>query len=134
LNDLLQHRVKRPVRVVTGPNSANIPYEQWMPEVQTRALAESNIVLLPTRKGVEYKSPNRLVNALRSGCFAICSPHPAYKEFRKFVWVGDFATGLIWSAHFVDDLNGLVAEGQSYIEKFSPANVAKQWAQVLEAA
>lgn len=136
LSDLLQwmpHLKGIDLKIVTGPNQALKIWTQWTPDVQTRSLAEANVVLLPTRKGAEYKSPNRLVNALRAGCFPVCQTHPAYAEFRKFVWVGNFVTGVRWSQHFKDDMNGLVAEGQKYVEKYSPANVSQQWAQLLEA-
>ncbi len=120
--------------IVTGPNE-NLGHNwvQWSPDVQTRALQESQIVLLPTRVGVEYKSANRLVNALRAGCFAVCGSLPAYKEFQKFAWVGKFETGLQWVHPMKDELNDRVREGQAYIEKFSPENVGKLWEQALEA-
>ena len=120
--------------IVTGPNE-NLGHDwvQWSPEVQTRALQESNIVLIPSRQGVEYKSANRLVNALRAGCFPVCGYLPSYKEFRKVAWVGKFETGLQWAKALKDELNDRVTEGQQYIEKFSPASIGKLWEQALEA-
>jgi hypothetical protein len=96
-------------------------------------LQESQIVLLPTRAGVEYKSANRLVNAIRAGCFPVCGALPSYKEFRKVAWVGKFETGLQWAKAMKDELNDRVKEGQAYIEKFSPESVGKLWEQALEA-
>lgn len=120
--------------IVTGKNPG-FPhsYIPWSLEVQTAQLQQANIVLLPVRKGVEYKSPNRLVNAIRAGCFVVGSDHPSHKEFRQFVWTGNFSTGLKWAQHFHTDLNALVKEGQRYIEKYSPENVGKLWTQVIEA-
>lgn len=121
------------LKILTGPNQAVKVWEQWTPALQKQRLSEANIVILPTRKGAEYKSANRLVNALRAGCFPVCGSHPAYAEFRKFAWVGNFPTGLRWALHFKADLNELVSEGQKYIEKYSPKAVGAQWAQLLEA-
>jgi hypothetical protein len=120
--------------VVTGPcENLGHDWVQWTPEVQTRALQESQIVLLPTRAGVEYKSANRLVNAIRAGCFPVCGALPSYKEFRRVAWVGKFETGLQWAKAMKDELNDRVKEGQAYIEKFSPESVGKLWEQALEA-
>ncbi len=122
------------LNIVTGPNqNLGHPWTPWSPEVQTRALQESQIVLLPTRKGIEYKSANRLVNSLRAGCFPVCgNAIPSYAEFRKFVWVGHFETGLQVVNAMKDELNDRVKEGQAYIEKFSPEAVGKLWQEALE--
>jgi hypothetical protein len=121
--------------IVTGQNHGlDHDYLQWSPEVQTRELKKANMVILPTRKGTEFKTANRLVNALRAGCFPVCGGHiPSYQEFRKVAWVGHFSTGLRWATAYPQDLNALVAEGQQYIEKFSPENIGKLWQQVVDA-
>lgn len=119
--------------VVSG-DLRNFPHEyfKWSPEMQTQELQRAHVVLLPTRKGVEYKSPNRLVNAIRAGCFAICQDHPSYEPFKSFAWVGDFRAGLQWTQANADHLNDLVAAGQTWIEQFAPEKVGEQWRQVLE--
>ena len=122
----------RRLRVVTGPQKIAGTI-QWSPEVMKQAFPISNIVILPTQEGAEYKSPNRLLNSIRAGCFPVCMSHPAYREFRDFVWVGNFPTGLRWVDAFKDDLNGLVAKAQDYIrDKYSPSAIGKQWADYLE--
>jgi hypothetical protein len=119
--------------IVTRSNHRmEFDYLQWSTTVQTEQLTKANVVLLPVRKGVEFKSANRLVNALRAGCFVVGSGHPSHYEFRKFIWTGNFPTGIAWTLHFKDELNDRVAEGQQYIEKFSPASVGKLWVQLLE--
>lgn len=123
---------ERKVRIVTGPKEIpnTIP---WSPQNMTKAFAMSNIVLLPTQQGSEYKSANRLINSLRAGCFAVCMTHPAYLEFKHFVWVGHFPTGLRWTEAFRSELNDRVREGQDYIrDRYSPAAVGAQWASFLE--
>lgn len=119
--------------VVSGENDIWPDYIEWSLESLAEQLAVRNIVLLPTMKGHEYKSSNRLVNAIRSGCFAVCQGHPAYEEFKRFVWVGNFATGIRWSRHFVADLNALVKAGQDYIrDRYSPETIGKQWASLFD--
>jgi len=120
--------------VVTGENHHwKADYLRWTPEVQTEQLHRANLVLIPTRKGVEYKSANRLINALRAGCFPVCGDQiPSYHEFRKVAWVGNFTTGLKWAQAEANHLNELVAEGQEYIKKFSPEAVGAQWRALID--
>ena len=121
------------ITIVTAENHGLVhDYLRWSPAVQTAQLHLAHIAIFPTRKGHEYKSPNRVVNALRAGCFPVCGLHPAYTEFKEFIWQGNFATGLRWAQHFRADLNDRVAEGQRYVEKFSPENVGKRWRQLIE--
>jgi len=118
------------IRIVTGP--ATTQHIQWSPETQTIELANANIVVLPVRAGVEFKSNNRVLNAVRGGCFVVMSPHPSHDEFRSMLWVGNIATGLRWSRAFRADLDGLVAQAQDYVEKnYSPRVIAKRWEAVL---
>lgn len=124
-----------PLAIVTGPNE-NLGHDwiQWSPEMQTTSLQQANIVLLPARKGIEYKSANRLVNALRAGCFPVCGDLPSYKEFRRFAWVGKFETGLKWTNYMKGELNDRVREGQAYIEaNYSPQAIGKKWEDALTA-
>ena len=132
IKSYLPHLNGKNLTMVTGPKKIGSALE-WSPKVIKEELAKANIVLLPTRKGAEYKSPNRLVNALMSGCFPICSPHPAYDEFKQFCWVGEIVTGIRWAEHFTDDLNDLVSQGQEYCrDRFSPKVVGEKWKALLE--
>lgn len=118
--------------VVTDKNDRWPEYVPWSMEAMKENLASRNIVLLPVMKGAEYKSSNRMVNAIRSGCFVVAQDHPAYREFRKFSWVGNFATGVKWSRYFKSDLNDLVRAGQEYIrDRYSPETIGKQWASLF---
>lgn len=121
-----------PLTVVTGMNPRkNFDYLRWTPEVQTAQLRQAQVAFLPIRKGVEYKSPNRLVNALRAGCFVVTDQKPSTLEFRRYVWAGNVMTGVKWAQHFRDELDDIVTEGQTYVEKFSPETVGAQWTQFL---
>lgn len=125
--------VGRKVLIATGPKSGTSRPAIWGPEALGAALRASNIVLLPSRPGSEYKTPNRLLNAIRAGCFPICMAHPSYKEFNRHVWVGDFQTGLRWTDAYRGDLNGLVKAAQDYIrDRYSPEAIGRKWAEFLE--
>lgn len=119
------------VTVMTGPKKIQ-GCELWSLEAQKKALRAHNIVLLPTRKGAEYKTPNRLLNALRSGCFPVCSHHPSYEEFRQFCWLGDPHTAIKWLSEFRTITDELVLEGQEYIrDKYSPERIGRLWQDAL---
>lgn len=118
---------------ISSLNVGVLTGKDWSLEAQSSALREANIVLLPSRKGVEYKTANRLVNSLRAGCFPICSPHPSYEEFRQFIWIGDPHTALQWLSEFSDITDELVLAGQAYIrDRFSPEAIGQKWKQALE--
>jgi hypothetical protein len=122
----------RKLRVVSGPKAIPnvIP---WTPENIRAVLSQTNTVLLPVIKGREHRSANRLINALRSGCFAVCMGHPAFEIFRKFVWVGHFATGMRWLDANQHILNELVAEAQDYIrDRYSPETIGKTWQSLFD--
>jgi len=126
------HMGERKMRVVTGPQQIpdTIP---WSPENMKKAFAMSNIVILPTQRHRDHSSPNRLINSVRAGCFPVCMSHPAYDEFKKMVWVGNFPTGLKWVDAFKQDLNALVKEAQDYVrDRYSPQSIGQQWATYLE--
>ena len=110
---------------VTGQNNVLTGYTPWSVENMQSALAEANTVILPSKD--QCKSANRLINAIRSGCFVVAKDVPAHKEFREFVWVGKMETGLRWFKVFQADLNDRVKAGQAYIEKYSPERIGDQW-------
>jgi hypothetical protein len=117
--------------IVTGPgylNTVEYSYEALKVE-----MIGANIALFPKIKGDDYKSPNRVVNALRMGLFPICDRHPAYLEFRRFLWASDVPTGLRWAKEFRHELNEHVKGGQDYIrDRFSPEAIGNQWRNLLE--
>lgn len=121
------------VRACTGYNNILSWYVLWSLENLKKELNSANTVLLPTRSGAEYKSANRLINAVMSGCFVVCSSHPSHNEFRRFVWVGKMETGLKWLWANQSELNDMVREGQDHIERnYSPSKVGDLWKTLIE--
>jgi hypothetical protein len=118
--------------IVTGPK-VNPGMVLYSPETLKEEMLKANIAIFPTIKGHEYKSPNRLVNALRMGLFPVCDPHPSYTEFKKFIWSTEVPAGIQWCGEFSHELNDFVREGQDYIrDRFSPEAIGKQWRDLLE--
>lgn len=120
------------VTILTGAQHGEpFKFVRWTQTAQTEQLQRANIVFLPVRKGVEFKSANRLVNAIRAGCFVVGDLHPSHREFRDYCWTGNPLTGLKWAYHFRDELDDIVTAGQAYIQKFSPEAIGKLWTQLL---
>ena len=108
------------IRIVTGGDIEGTTF--YSPTNLVRACTEANIALFPSK--VEYKSPNRIVNALRLGLFPVSQQH---KEF-DMCWIGNPHTGIRWARHFKHDLNELVSEGQDYIRhRYSPQTIGQKW-------
>jgi len=137
------------IRIVTGPKPVvnpkphkklamigpqwNESYIEWSREAQTEELRKADIVILPTRSGMEYKTAHRLLDAVRGGCFVISSHHPSHDEFKKMLWVGHIKSGLDWARAFQDELSDRVNEAKQYIEdRYSPHAIAKRWEEVLQ--
>ena len=118
--------------MVTGPNDHKGAL-RWSHNTLLLKLSEANVVLIPTVKGEEYKTANRLLNAVRAGCFVVAGNSPSHREFQSMCWVGDIKHGLEWTRNRQADLNGLVAQAQADIaERYHPKRIAELWAQVLQ--
>lgn len=121
------------IRIVTGPKTppGTIP---WHPDTINTQLGTSNIALLPSRRGAEYKTNNRMLTAIRAGLFCVANYHPAYVPFKDLIWVGNIPTGLRWAKMCRSDLNGLVAQAQARIrDQYAPEVIGAQWAELLGA-
>lgn len=117
--------------VVTGPKIGE-GMIQWTPENLDREMRKANISVLPTTKDQHYKSPNRLINSIRMGLFPVCDHHPSYKEFSKFIYMGETPTGVKWAREFASELNDMVKVGQEYIRnRYSPEAIGRKWDEAL---
>lgn len=129
---LTPHKNLKNLTIVTGPKIEEGMVE-YSPENLKREMARANIAIFPTLKGHEYKSPNRVINALRMGLFPVCARHPSYTEFKKFLWQSDIRTGLTWASEFRHELNDLVKQGQDYIrDRYSPEAIGEKWKDLFE--
>lgn len=123
---LLAWRQHVPCRVVTGQTTL-VDAVPWSVPNLMRELEEANVCLFP--EAAPYKSNNRLVEALRMGCWAICGRD---SEFSQWVYVGHPKMGLSVCRAFRDELNDRVREAQAYIrDRYSPERIAALWREVL---
>jgi hypothetical protein len=110
-------------------------FVEWSPEATWRAIDEADFVILPQAADDwgRVKSHNRLVEAIRGGRLAVCSPIPSYRELADFAWVGDdLGEGVAWALAHPAQAVERVTAGQRYIaRRFAPAEVGHKWARVL---
>lgn len=110
----------------------------WEEEICWEAVHQSHAVLIPSdlddpRKSV--KTSNRLIDAINCGRFAICSPVPAYKPLRDFVWMGeDPVEGLSWLIDHPQEAIERIQRGQQHIEQhYSVSSIASSWEHSISA-
>jgi hypothetical protein len=114
----------RPVRVISsGPGVV-----QWSPEIMRAEFAEADIVVLPA--SASYKSPNRAVESIRQGCFAVAEPHPSLEGFP--IYKGDIKEGIEWAIKNPQLANQMTREAQWFVsQRFSPKTQANAWKKIL---
>lgn len=119
------------VRIVTTKGALPCAI-QWTPERIKEELFHAHVVIIPTNKKAYYKSSNRAIESIRSGCFVIAEPHPALDEFRDFIWQGSIQEGLRWAQCFRHQLPELIEKAQAYVRTYySPIAIGKQWEKAL---
>lgn len=114
----------------------SIRFVEWSLAATARELEQADLVVLPQDAASDWgrvKSHNRLVEAIRAGRFAVVSPVPSYLELKDYAWVGeDLANGIEWALEHPDEARKRLVAGQAYIaERFAPARIGAQWADVL---
>jgi len=108
----------------------------WSLDATAQALERADIVVIPQDAASDWgrvKSHNRLVESIRAGRFTVASPIPSYLELADYAWVGpDLAAGIDWALANPAEAVQRVVKGQVYVaERFSPAQIAAQWARAL---
>jgi hypothetical protein len=122
-----------------SPETLALRFREWTLERNWRELHACDLVLIPVRANDRFalaKGPNRLVEALRAGRFAVAGALPAYVEFRDYAWVGDdLAAGITWARAHPAEVAAKIAAGQAYIDReYSPHAAASEWEAALSAA
>lgn len=111
-------------------------YVPWCASNLTVALSWCDCVIIPfqdTEKD-RAKSPNRLIETVRRGKFAVASAIPTYLDFDEWIWIGDIHEGLQWFRQQPpEEINKRVMHTQTYIEEnHSPERIAKLWELALK--
>jgi glycosyltransferase involved in cell wall biosynthesis len=119
---------------MSGPN-LTLTFQEWTLAGNWEALDGSDLVLIPV-KSDEFsaaKGPNRVVEALRAGRYAVTGALAAYDEFKPFAAVGgDIAADIAWALDNRAAVLERIAAGQAYVAKhYSPQAVAAEWEAVL---
>jgi hypothetical protein len=108
------------LRIVSNTKGA-IP---WSTDTVEFELQCADIVLMPATAA--YKSPNRTLEAIRSGCFVVAEPHPAINDFP--IWIGDIKEGIEWAKQNPSKANEMTKVAQAFVrEKYSPEIQANAW-------
>jgi hypothetical protein len=109
----------------------------WSLAAQWLELAACDAVIVPSLDSPEkrVKSANRMVEALWAGRPVVAQPMPAYRAFEPWAPASPtLSEGCRRLLSKPSRIAGLISEAQRYIEdRFAPAVVAAQWANVLEA-
>lgn len=119
-------------------NRVKVYFVPWSVEQVWLELSKTDLVLLPSRVGVghkDVKSPNRLVESVWAGRFALASPLPAYQPFAEWLCLGDdFCAGLDWVLSHSSEIIPRIRAAQEYVAAhYSPEVIGKQWETVIEA-
>jgi hypothetical protein len=114
------------VVLVTKKNVA-APVVPWSVEAVQEELTKANVALFPATAA--YKSHNRLIEALRMGCWAICGRE---SEFSRWVYTGHWKMGMDVARAFAGEINDRISEAQKHIrERYSPEAIGALWRAVL---
>lgn len=116
--------------------ACRLRFTAWSLAATWEGLARAVVVLIPSwpdDAGKAVKSPNRLVESLRAGRFAVANPLPAYRPLEPYCWLGDsIAEGLRWALEHPDEAQRRVLAGQAFVsETYSPEAVAEAWETAL---
>lgn len=114
------------LRIVSNAHNT-IP---WSMETIHQELESADIVIIPAY--APYKSANRALEAIRSGCYVVAEPHPSLEDIPG-IWKGDLRSGIEWAAKNCDEANRRTWKAQKHIkENFSPERVGNAWRTVCE--
>ena len=113
-----------------------LSFLEWSLERNWAELERCDLVLIPIKDDDAFsaaKGPNRLVEALRAGRYAVTGALAAYDEFKPFAAVGgDLAAGIASAMRNPAAVLERIAAGQDYVAKhYSPQAVAVEWEAVL---
>lgn len=120
---------------MSGPK-LTLTFREWSLGRNWTALEACDLVFIPVKGEDRFsaaKGPNRLVEALRAGRYAITGALAAYDEFKPFTAVGgDMTAEIEWALANPAAVLERIAAGQNYIARhYSPQAVAAEWETVL---
>jgi glycosyltransferase involved in cell wall biosynthesis len=116
-----------------------VEFREWSLAATWQALRDCDVTVLPidrTQPMNLSKGPNRVVESLWAGRFAVANPVPAYEEFGAWAWVGnEISAGLRWAVENPADVVERIKRAQKDIlHRFSPQAIARSWEKLLKSA
>lgn len=115
--------------------SPELECSNWSPEMMMRGFQTCDAVVIPQRLTHPYylsKGANRLMEAVRQGRFVLAHPVPSYKEFGKWMWIGNIREGIEWLKNNESEVEDRIKACQEYIkEKYSPDVMGKKWENLI---
>lgn len=104
----------------------------WSIENLQEALSEADIVIIP--ETAPYKSANRAVEAIRSGCFVVAEPHPSLENLEG-IWRGNLKKGIEWASKNPNLANDQTLMAQNSIRsRLSPQTLGSAWKTAIQKA
>lgn len=95
-----------------------------------------DVVIIPVKTNERriVKSHNRMTEAIISGKFVVAYPLESYKEYDKWMYVGDVVEGVEWLTHQgPHSITERIKRAQSHaINSYNPERIGKLWATALD--
>lgn len=113
-------------------------FKAWDLDMMNTIWDDTDIVIIPSEANEEtlVKSPNRVVDSVRSGRYVVAQPVPSYLAFTKWVSIGDdIYQGLMDALNNPSALEDKITQAQQYIDQHhAPATIAAQWGEAVQKA
>lgn len=110
-------------------------FREWSLQRNWTELHDCDLAIIPVDQRERFylaKGPNRLIEALWAGRFAVVNSIPSYDEFSPWAWVGDIADGIGWALEHPAEITQRIAAAQDHIRRlYSPAAIALNWERTL---
>ncbi len=130
--------IENELSMITAGQSKSMEVEviPWSLDKMADHFAWADIVIIPTLDDQQriVKSPNRLFEAMWSGCYVVAGVIPSYQDFSKWAWVNnDLISGIRQAMKNPKKINKKIAKAQKYIaNNHSPEIIANHWQSLLE--
>jgi glycosyltransferase involved in cell wall biosynthesis len=113
------------VRAITNGGIAHpkVDFIPWSPMRVENELATTDIVFIPTTKHpwTKYKSPNRVLDSLISGCFVVTDDEELYGDFKDFIYIidkpEDIMEAINYWRSYPKEVEEKVKKGQKFVKK-----------------
>jgi hypothetical protein len=106
----------------------------WTPTKLQETIKDYDVVLIPTPQDsfVQYKSPNRAIDALAAGKFVITDNSSIYGELKDYIFIGDIDEGIKFYLGYPKKAQEMIRLGQHYVfNQYKDKEIARLWKENL---